>query len=224
MKSNLNVYAIQNNIEELKKALEQLKKGFNYVYSNCMFSIQLGKQEIKTRQFDTFLYNQESDTLIMLMRKGLVNKEDIIKYLKLKNKTFAEITFIPLEDENYKSSREIPELYFAREKIKVLEALKESIEKGNNYCKYYPDLIGRFYLNYITIDSKTIDIDGRLIKGLLQLDDKIILLINQVYNIDNNGNSRNMNNTEIMSLLNELDMKTSVYYNEEPKLYTKKRI
>lgn len=47
MKSNLNVYAIQNNPEELKKALEQLKKGFNYVYSNCMFSIQLGKQELK---------------------------------------------------------------------------------------------------------------------------------------------------------------------------------
>ena len=56
------------------------------------------------------------------------------------------------------------------------------------------------------------------------MDDKIILLINQVYNIDSNGNSRNMNNTEIISLLNELDMKTSVFYNEEPKLYTKKRI
>ena len=224
MKSNLNVYAIQNNPEELKKALEQLKKGFNYIYSNCMFCIQLGKQEIKSKQFDTFLYNQKSDALIMLMRNGLVNKEDIIKYLKLNNKAFAEITFIPLEDINYKNTKKIPELYFAREKIKVLEALKESIEKGNNYCKYYPELIGRFYLNYITIDSKTIDIDGRLIKGLLQLDDKIILLINQVYNIDSNGNSRNMNNTEIMSLLNELDMKTSIYYNEEPKLYTKKRI
>lgn len=55
-----------------------------------MFSIQLGKQEIKTRQFDTFLYNKKSDALIMLMRNGLVNKEDIIKYLKLNNKTFAE--------------------------------------------------------------------------------------------------------------------------------------
>ena len=224
MKSNLNVYAIQNNPEELKKALEQLKKGFNYVYSNCMFSIQLGKQEIKSRQFDTFLYNQKSDALIMLMRNGLVNKEDIIKYLKLNNKAFAEITFIPLEDINYKNSKRLPELYFAREKKMLLEALKDSIKKGNYNCKYYPDLIGRFYLNYITNASETFDIDGRLIKGLLQLDDKIILLINQLYNIDKRGNSRNMNDIEIMTLLNELEMKTSVYYNEDPKLYTKKRI
>ena len=223
MKSNLNVWAIQHNPEELKKALIHIKKGFNYIYSNCMFNIQLGKQEIRSRQFDTFLYNQESDILIMLMRNGLVSKEDIIDYLKSNDKAFAEITLTRLEDINYKNTKNLPELYFAREKKMVLEALKDSIKKGNYYCKYYPDLIGRFYLNYITNASETFDIDGRLIKGLLQLDDKIILLINQLYNLDKHGNSRNMNDIEILTLLNELGMKTSIFY-DEPKLYTKKRI
>ncbi len=224
MKSNLNVWAIQHNPEELEKALKQIKKGFNYIYSNCIFTIQLGNQEIKSRQFDTFLYNRKSDSLIMLMRNGLVNKEDIIKYLTLHNRVFGEITFTNLEDINYEDSNELPELYFVREKKMVVEAIKDSLKKGNNYCEYYPNLIGRFYLNYLTKDLNKIDIDGRLIKGLIQLGDKIILLINQVYNMDKNGNSRNMNNTEIISLLNELNVKTNVFYNEEPKLYTKKRI
>ena len=223
MKSNLKVYAIQNNIEELKKALLQIEKGFNYIYSNCMFSIQLGNQKIKSRQFDTFLYNQESDILIMLMRNGQVSKEDIIDYLKSNNKEFSEITFTHLEDINYKNSKKLPELYFAREKKMVLEALKDSLNKGNYNCKYYPDLIGKFYLNYITNASETFDIDGRLIKGLLQLDDKIILLINQICNIDEYGNSRNMYKKEIIALLNEIGMKTNIFY-DEPKLYTKKRI
>ena len=60
--SNLDVWAIQYYPEELLTALTQIKEGMNIIYSNLTCAFRIGSKDIKTRQFDTILYNEESDS------------------------------------------------------------------------------------------------------------------------------------------------------------------
>lgn len=219
MKSNLDCWAIQYYPEELKTALDQIKGGISIVYSNCTCKFKIGKQKITTRQFDTFLYNEESDVLIMLMRGGVASKEDIIKYLKENNKEYGEVAFAPSITE-YKDGNDIPEIWFAREEYVLQDALKDSVDKGIEDCEYYPLLSGSLELGYITNSNKKINVDGRLFKGLIKLGDKIILLINQHNNVDEKGQTRNLDFTDVLKIIRENKLSCKVLIEIEPNLHS----
>ena len=100
----------------------------NIIYSNLKCFFKIGNNIISNRKFDTMLYNEESDLLIMLMRDGIVNKEDIINYLEKNNKKYTEITFTPSLSE-YHNSSDIPEIWFVRDEFVLNDALLDSINK-----------------------------------------------------------------------------------------------
>ena len=208
--SNLDVWAIQYYPEELLTALTQIKEGMNIIYSNLTCAFRIGSKEIKTRQFDTILYNEESDILIMLMRGGQAKKEDMIKYLEDNNKQYTEVSFAPTI-EYYRDSDSIPELWFAREEYVIKDALNDSKIKGINYLEYYPNVIGNINLGYITnSNNSNISIDGRSIKGLIKLEDKIVLIINQENNKDKNLDFRS-----IISIIRENNMEFDIVLDKE---------
>ena len=218
MKSNLDCWAIQYYPEELQTALNQIKTGTSIIYSNCTCDLKIGNQEISTRQFDTFLYNEESDVLIMLMRGGVAKKEDIIKYLEQNKKNYGEVIFSPSIVE-YEDGDDIPEIWFAREKYVLEDALKDSIDKGVHTCEFYPALLGSLDLGYISNSSKKCEIDGRLFKGLIKLDDKIIFLINQFDNVDKKGNIRNLEYDDVIEIINKSSLSYNVIQDIEPDLH-----
>ena len=220
MKSNLDVWAIQYFPNELYTALNQIKGGTNIIYSNCTCNFKIGNEEISTRQFDTFLYNEESDILIMLMRGGKATKEDMIKYLEENNHEYYEVTFIPMEDK-YEDGNDISELWFARERYVLEDALDDSIDKGVQSCEYYPLLNGSLELGYISNSNDSFDIEGRLFQGLIKTDDKIVLIINQKDNIDVNGKDRNLNYKEILEVINSKGFNCTVITDSEPELRNK---
>ena len=205
MKSNLDVRAIQYYPEKLIPALKNITDGMNYIYSNCTFDFKIGRKIIKSRKFDTFLYNEESDVLIMLMRDGKVNKEDIIEYLEKNNKPYCEINFYPLYD-SFEEKDNIPEIKFVREKKDLALEIKESAEKGIASCDFYPLLESYFMLGYKTIDGEKIEIDGRKFIGLIKLSDKIILLVNQKYNVNEKGIKRNIDIYDVLNILKEYNI------------------
>ena len=208
--SNLDVWAIQYYPEELLTALTQIKEGMNIIYSNLTCAFRIGSKDIKTRQFDTILYNEESDILIMLMRGGVAKKEDIIKFLEDNNKPYSEVTFSPSVIE-YNDKDSIPELWFAREEYVIKDALNDSKIKGINYLEYYPNVIGNINLGYITnSNNSNISIDGRSIKGLIKLEDKIVLIINQENNKD-----KNLDFINIISIIRENNMEFDIVLDKE---------
>ena len=208
--SNLDVWAIQYYPEELLTALTQIKEGMNIIYSNLTCAFRIGSKEIRTRQFDTILYNEESDILIMLMRGGQAKKEDMIKYLEDNNKQYTEVSFAPTI-EYYRDSDSIPELWFASEEYVIKDALNDSKIKGINYLEYYPNVIGNINLGYITnSNNSNISIDGRSIKGLIKLEDKIVLIINQENNKD-----KNLDFINIISIIRENNMEFDIVLDKE---------
>ena len=220
MKSNLDVWAIQKYPDALYTALDQIKGGTNIIYSNCTCNFKIGNQEVSARQFDTFLYNEESDILIMLMRDGGVSKEDMIKYLEGKGMDYYEVTFAPSISE-YEDNNAIPEIWFARERYVLEDALDDSIDKGVQCCEYYPLLNGSLELGYISNSNDSFDIEGRLFQGLIKTDDKIVLIINQKDNIDINGKDRNLDCKKILEVINSKGFNCTVITDSEPELQNK---
>lgn len=199
--SNLDVWAIQYYPLELMNALKCIDGGMNIIYSNLTCKFKVGNKSIDQRQFDTILYNKESDILIMLMRGGVAKKKDIINYLNDNNKEYCEIVFSPSVLE-YRDSEAIPELWFAREKYVLDDALNDSRLKGIDYLDYYPNVLSSIDLGYITNNSnKDISIDGRLFKGLIKLDDKVVFIINQ-----KNNKNKNMNMDEVINIIKNHNM------------------
>ena len=200
MKSNLDVWAIQTDPTEIYTALEQVKDGISIIYSNCTCNFKIGSQEIKNRQFDTFLYNEESDVLIMLMRGGKATKEE------------------------YENTDDIDPIWFAREKYVLEDAINDSKSRGITSCEFYPFLTGSLNFGYISNSNNAYSIDGRLFRGLVKFDDKLVLIINQMENIDTNGKMRNMSNQDVLDILKSNGIECTVITDKEPEIYKTNKI
>lgn len=211
--SNLDIWAIQYYPEELITALKQIKDGMNIIYSNMTCSFKISNINIDSRQFDTILYNEESDILIMLMRGGVAKKEDIIKFLEDNNKPYSEVTFSPSVIE-YNDKDIIPELWFAREEYVLNDALDDSLSKGVNYLEYYPNVLSSLNLGYITNNNSNISVDGRTFKGLIKLEDKVILIVNQ-----ENNKEKNMNFNDIISIVKKHNMSYDINIDNNVNIY-----
>lgn len=68
MQSNLDIWAVQDDPEEVITALDNIKTDNDIIlYTNALCKFQIGNENITSRQFDTFLYSEENDILVMLM-------------------------------------------------------------------------------------------------------------------------------------------------------------
>lgn len=225
MNKNLDVWAIQKHPKELFTALENVKtdKGDLILFTNLECKFLLGGKKVE-RSFDTSLYydaENGNDALILLMKDGIATADQIRKYLEEKGFQYHEVSFskglkenllkefaIPYEEE--KQDENIPELWFAREEYVLRDALNESIEKGNTTCDYYPALEGVLSLNYSSNERlSSFSVDGRKISGVIALEDKMILMIN-------NGNDpRNLNPLQVQMVMDELNISTNIHSSNE---------
>lgn len=207
--TNLDIWAIQFYGNELYNALSNIKKeGPNILFTNCMSQLKIGKNNIISRQFDTCLYSEENDLLILLMRDGEKTSQDIRDYLNERGIPFHEVIFSNLEDK-YKNDPEVPELWFAREKYVLEDAIKDSKEKNNYSCVFYPNVNSKLSIRYHNERELSIPLDKRLFKGLIKFDDKLVLMINQ-------GDVRNMNTQDIISTLMSHGLIIDIDYSKEP--------
>lgn len=225
MNKNLDVWAIQKHPKELFTALENVKtdKGDLILFTNLECKFLLGGKKVE-RSFDTSLYydaENGNDALILLMKDGIATADQIRKYLEEKGFQYHEVSFskglkenllkefaIPYEEE--KQDENIPELWFAREEYVLRDALNESIEKGNTTCDYYPALEGVLSLNYSSNERlSSFSVDGRKISGVIALEDKMILMIN------NGDDPRNLNPLQIQMIMDELNVSANIHSAKE---------
>lgn len=179
MLNNCDIWAIQYYPEVLQTALENIKTGEKVIlYKNCSSKFKIGDKLISNRQFDTILYSEESDLLILLMRGGKATYEQIIIFLSKNKINYIEYDLKEINKEDYEDGDDIPELWFAREKYVVQDGINESKEKGIKKLKYYKNVQSQLLIGnndkYETIELRC--------KGIIQLKDKLIMIINHNYN------------------------------------------
>ena len=88
------------------------------------------------------------------------------------------VTFQNKED-NYEPSRTLPNIWFVREKYVLEDAINDSKSKDIKECKYSPSIDSKISLGYRTLDGVEYEIEGRIFKGMIVFEDKMILLVNQ---------------------------------------------
>ena len=225
MNRNLDVWAIQKYPKELYTALENVKTdtGDLILFTNLECNFELNGKRVK-RNFDTSLYydaGNGNDALILLMKDGIATADQIREYLEKEQLKYHEVSFskdltkelaeeFDISYTEEQADENIPELWFAREEYVLRDALNDSIEQGNTTCDYYPLLQG--FLN-LTYSANSIpfnyNVDGRKILGVIALEDKMILLIN------NGNDDRNISPFQAHRIMEELGVSVNVHSDSE---------
>lgn len=172
--TNLDIWAIQHYPQEIMNAIDGLEDSQeNILYNNCRSYLRVGDKKLRV-QFDTALICEDKERLILLQRDGFLTADALRILLNERNIPYNEVTFLEGRKIPQEDTREI---WFARDKYVLDDALKDSKEKGIEICEYYPDLGGRFELRYTTDNGNYVTIHRQSIRGAMLLDDKIVLLL-----------------------------------------------
>lgn len=102
----------------------------------------------------------------------------------------------------YRDGDRIPEVWFIREKYVLEDALKESINRKITNCCYYPGVEASLNLS-IQKEMKRENIVQIKTKGLIQMEDKIALIINHGY-------EKNMTTKEVEDTIKDNNFKLSI--------------
>ena len=174
-KTKLDILLVQNDPKELYKALREIKSNReNILFSNCVSCLKVGNQYLNI-QFDRAFY---ANKLVLVRRNCKIDNNDFKNILEEWNIKYQEVIFND-EDFEYKCRREIKNLYFPRGSESLINILEDSKKKGIEECNYYPYVEGVLRLKYFITNGSLEILDERYLKGLIELRDKLILLINQ---------------------------------------------
>lgn len=211
IKSNLDIWAIEYNKEEINIVLQNIKNSnTNILFNNCMSRIKLGSRRLKIA-FDTVFYSEESDILILLMKNGPLSSTDFKLLLDNKGIIYNEVNFYPLDLRKRNNTEKT--IWFAREKYVLEDAIKDSKEKKIDSCRYYPYLSGNMDFSYFIDRTHMKSFDSQHIRGVVELDDKIVLIIA-------NGYSKNITERETLEVLANNNITTIIDESNELKTTT----
>lgn len=202
------IYVIENDINELYKALDNIGDGINIIYSNCNSDFEIGNQKVHSKKFDMYLYNEDSKSLIMFVRESKIDKDMVLDILEEKSKPYHEVSFMKTIDK-VKDTREIPDIYFVNNHCDLINILKSYYKKQ---CYFYPLMNGFLNMGFKTtkgmVNKK---IDGISFKGVIKLPDKLILLTK----------SFNMTDDGVIFLFNKYNIKYDLMYESKIFFYKK---
>lgn len=215
---NLDVWAIRKYPEKLEKALKNIQEGStdNLLYTNYPCDFEIGGEQITIRQFDTMLFSPSSNTLILFMHDGKTTPEDIKKNLTERGIHYREIANKKPTD-SYENDESIKELWLAREKSVLVEALKDSKDKGYPASIYHHNLTSSLQLTYLTHQDEVEALESRSSIGIVELPDKLVLLISQ-------GNQRSITERQIYDAHAEVSMNMLVDFHKEIGLHKKETV
>lgn len=176
------IFAIQDNSNALIPALKIIEgTDNNLLIRNCISMIKLGEKKLHS-VFDTLLYNDEKNILIMLRDSSEIIPDMFVELLEQNNTKYNELNF--MDYPRYDRPETSKEIYFATDLSNFKHALKTSKAKDYNKCVYYPSVTGHLSLKYFYDRKLQEQLDYYYIRGVLELEDKIILIVSQRTNED----------------------------------------
>ena len=174
---NKKIFAIQDDLDTLKSAIIKVRNtDNNLLVTNCISRLKLGNQKLHII-FDTLLYNDDKNILIMIKDSSVVSPELFKEMLNNNNVGYNELNF--REYLHFDKPETSKELFFATSISNLKYVIEKSMKNGSDSCTYYPAITGHFTLKYFYNKEKQEQLDDYYIKGLLELDDKIILIMKE---------------------------------------------
>lgn len=209
-RSNLDVWAVQKYPDELNKALATLVKPDEMIlYTDLFCDFQIGKTRVETKQFHTALESKANDVLILFADDPKVSREELQNYLKQYH-TCHTVSFLGNSETKYQNEDSI--IWLARDVSVLEDAVLDTLENGTNDCDFYPYVGGHCDLKYSTNDYESYFlIDGRKFRGVLQMGDKLVLLIQQ-------NQHENVTVDQVFRLMQKYNMDCHYYECGEPDL------
>lgn len=185
MKKVLDIWAIQSIKEELPIALNNIQTNDAIVFENASIELTIGDKVITDKIFDTAIYSEKSDVLVLIMKHSPVTSKEAKDYLEYNGIKYHLVSF--LEEESIKPKLKTPEIWFARDSHVVAEALENSlINKVSKYYFFDKDIDSCLEFKFLnSSENFKSTFDGRILfTGLITLDDKIILITKAIHNPD----------------------------------------
>lgn len=175
----LYVSAVKMNSNQFYKELEKLKdEGLNLLFTNCILSLKITLDSTLATQFDTCLYNEDSNFLLLIDR-GNIETNDLKQILKKKDIPFHE-AFYHREKPFNNDGSQLKPVYFVKDMSALEEMVKTS--KKNSTCIYYPKLGSSVIVKYHDDDEIAFPLDNESCSGLINCPDKFIFLLNSSRN------------------------------------------
>lgn len=157
--------------DEIRKLQD---KGLNLLFSNCILSIRIGLEMAIVTQFDTCLYN-EDENVLLLIEKGNFNIEDVKESLNKENISFYHASYC--RDNSYDEDHCVVKPTYFVEDISSLEQMLNMNQKGSS-CIYYPEIDkGSIYIKYSDDDEVFLPLEDGQCRGLISYMDKFIFLL-----------------------------------------------
>lgn len=202
MKNNLNVYACIENLEDLKAAFEHvdINSPDNILYLDCSSTFKIGNRSVENVAFDGCFYS-ENNNIIILFTKGNLKHKDIRTFLEKANIKHTVIRFKNNSGKKIDYSK-IDRIWFAKDELGLTTAIDNSMKKGIKECEFNSQQESSLSLEYYSDDEEPViyPIDGILCKGIVALEDKIVLLTNQ-------EDKNELSQEEVIRILEEKGMK-----------------
>ena len=172
-----NIYTIQKNPSNIINALNSvLNSKENILFTNCKSFLRVGNVKYNV-QFDTAFFSEENEILILLIHGGKLTPEEFKYLLDKRNIPYHEVVF---DVKEYKEAEDEKEIWFARDGNFLDTAAWDSKRKGFDICIFYPTLKGKFDIQYNTDLEGTVSLDRQEIRGVVEFEDKLVLLINHL--------------------------------------------
>jgi len=196
MENNLEILAIQHNKNDLNEALNRISApGSSLVlFTNLFCKLKMGNEMLRGSLFDTALYSENDNLLILLMNHGPIKVDELRECLDEKKLPYHEVSFTRNLNER-KKKQNLPHLYFAHDCSSLEKVFKKSGEKNEfRVAEYYPFLSSSLDLGYVfsidSIDNNYLPLEARdycsiekqVFRGLIRLNGKVILLMHNQEN------------------------------------------
>lgn len=174
MVDNLNIVCVNNDYQVLENTIKNFH-GISIIYSNMKSSFMLKEECISTKEF-IVVYNEGSNTLLLLLNNGNIDKNSLISELEDNDKEFAEVTF---NTNNYLEEKKVlPEIVFVRDNLDLIKILKELKDNNVDECTYYPDSCSKLEIGYFSKYNDYTNFYYRAFNAIIEIDNKVILLSN----------------------------------------------
>lgn len=185
--NNSNIFIIQNDLRKLKKALSYINPNSynNFFYKNCISHFYVDNVAMCTKNFNSFLYCQDTNTYIIFSKDNFEKISFAKKYMDKNSIQYHEISF---KNEPEDIINRYPNTLYCYEKSSKeiwsvsnndeLKMLFGSLLKFNSTSDitFYPLLTSNIRLSYSNNSDEELRINKFCFEGILTVEDKIILL------------------------------------------------
>lgn len=192
---------VQKDTTKLFKYLDEHTINDLIFYTNVKSKIRIGNEVLNHKMFDTIIYTINPEFIIFLQKDGIININDLKKYLSEKKILFNEVSFLNEYEEEFRNDATIKELNPIFNEEEFIGLIKQD-ENGI----YYPKIKSNIELFYYADKNTIVPLHNFKFNGLITTRERIILFPRLI-------------NLDIPTICKNNNFRLAITYYDEPKTH-----